>query len=376
MKQVYLDNASTTQLRPEVIAEMTKILSDNYGNPSSSHNFGREAKNAIELARKSIAKSLNCNAQEIIFTSCATEANNFILLSCVKNLGIKRIITSKIEHHAVLHTVEMLQKEYKIEIEYVSITKSGIIDYENLSDLLNEDKKTLVSLMYVNNEIGTILDLERVATLCKNSNAYFHTDAVQAVGKSRIDLSQLPIDFLVGSAHKFHGPKGIGIAFVRKNIVLQPVIYGGEQEKGLRAGTESVHNIVGMAKALEISIGNLETEQKYIQDLKSYLIEQLTTAFPDCIFAGKPDETQYNIVNVILPFDDNKSGMIVFLMDMNGVAISRGSACQSGSSKPSHVLEAFIDKGFLTKPNMRISLSHYNTKEDIDSLIEALKKIQ
>lgn len=376
MKQVYLDNASTTQLRPEVIAEMTKILSDNYGNPSSSHNFGREAKNAIELARKSIAKSLNCNAQEIIFTSCATEANNFILLSCVKNLGIKRIITSKIEHHAVLHTVEMLQKEYKIEIEYVSITKSGIIDYENLSDLLNEDKKTLVSLMYVNNEIGTILDLERVATLCKNSNAYFHTDAVQAVGKSRIDLSQLPIDFLVGSAHKFHGPKGIGIAFVRKNIVLQPVIYGGEQEKGLRAGTESVHNIVGMAKALEISIGNLETEQKHIQDLKSYLIEQLTTVFPDCIFAGKPDETQYNIVNVILPFDDNKSGMIVFLMDMNGVAISRGSACQSGSSKPSHVLEAFIDKGFLTKPNMRISLSHYNTKEDIDSLIEALKKIQ
>lgn len=376
MKQVYLDNASTTQLRPEVIAEMTKILSDNYGNPSSSHNFGREAKNAIELARKSIAKSLNCNAQEIIFTSCATEANNFILLSCVKNLGIKRIITSKIEHHAVLHTVEMLQKEYKIEIEYVSITKSGIIDYENLSDLLNEDKKTLVSLMHVNNEIGTILDLERVATLCKNSNAYFHTDAVQAVGKSRIDLSQLPIDFLVGSAHKFHGPKGIGIAFVRKNIVLQPVIYGGEQEKGLRAGTESVHNIVGMAKALEISIGNLETEQKYIQDLKSYLIEQLTTVFPDCIFAGKPDETQYNIVNVILPFDDNKSGMIVFLMDMNGVAISRGSACQSGSSKPSHVLEAFIDKGFLTKPNMRISLSHYNTKEDIDSLIEALKKIQ
>lgn len=375
MKQVYLDNASTTQLRPEVISEMTKVLSENFGNPSSSHNFGREAKNVIELARKSIAKNLNCNAQEIVFTSCATEANNFILQSCVKNLGIKRIITSKIEHHAVLHTVEILQKEYNIEVVYVSITKSGTIDYDDLHELLNQDKKTLVSLMYVNNEIGTILNLEKVIELCKNNNAYFHTDAVQAVGKSNIDLNHLPVDFLVASAHKFHGPKGIGIAYVRKNIVLQPIIYGGEQEKGLRAGTESVHNIAGMAKALEVSLENLEVERKHIQDLKNYLVEQLQIGFPECIFAGNPEDTQYNITNVIFPFDDNKSGMIVFLMDMNGIAISRGSACQSGSSKPSHVLEAFIDKDYLTKPNMRISLSHYNTKEDIDSLIEALKKI-
>ncbi|WP_136667918.1 cysteine desulfurase family protein [Flavobacterium sp. H122] len=375
MKQVYLDNASTTQLRPEVITEMTKVLSENFGNPSSSHNFGREAKNVIELARKSIAKNLNCNAQEIVFTSCATEANNFILRSSIQNLGVKRIITSKIEHHAVLHTVEILQKEYNIDVDYVSITKSGTINYDDLEDLLNQDKKTLVSLMHVNNEIGTVLQLEKVAELCKSNNAYFHTDAVQGVGKSKIDLSQLSIDFLVASAHKFHGPKGIGIAFIRKNIVLQPIIFGGEQEKGLRAGTESVHNIAGMARALEISLDNLEDEKKHIQELKNYLVEKLQIEFPECIFAGTPEETQYNIINVIFPFDDNKSGMIVFLMDMNGIAISRGSACQSGSSKPSHVLEAFIDKEYLMKPNMRISFSHYNTTDDVDSLLQALKKI-
>lgn len=375
MKQVYLDNASTTQVRPEVIAEMTKVLSENFGNPSSSHNLGREAKNVIELSRKSIAKSLNCNAQEIIFTSCATEANNFILRSSVQSLGIKRIVTSKIEHHAVLHTVEILQKEFGVEVDYVTITNQGTIDYNHLSELLNQDKKTLVSLMHVNNEIGTVLDLEKVVQLCKNNNAYFHTDAVQSVGKSKIDLSELPIDFLVASAHKFHGPKGIGIAFVRKNIVLHPIIFGGEQEKGLRAGTESVHNIAGMAKALEISIQNLETEKKYIQELKNYLVERLQIEFPESVFAGEPEETQHNIINVILPLDDNKSGMVVFLMDMNGVAVSRGSACQSGSSKPSHVLEAFIDIKYLSKPNMRISFSHYNTKEEIDVLIEAIKKI-
>lgn len=375
MKQVYLDNASTTQLRQEVIEEMTKVLSENFGNPSSSHNFGREAKNVIELARKSIAKNLNCNAQEIIFTSCATEANNFILRSSIQSLGIKRIVTSKIEHHAVLHTVEILQREFDVEVDYVTISKDGTIDYNHLSELLNQDKKTLVSLMHVNNEIGTVLDLEKVAQLCKNNNAFFHTDAVQSVGKSKIDLSQLPIDFLVASAHKFHGPKGIGIAFVRKNIVLHPIIFGGEQEKGLRAGTESVHNIAGMAKALEISVQNLETEKKHIQELKNYLVERIQVEFPESIFAGKPEETQYNIINVILPLEDNKSGMIVFLMDMNGVAVSRGSACQSGSSKPSHVLEAFIETEYLSKPNIRISFSHYNTKEEVDILIEAIKKI-
>lgn len=375
MKRVYLDNASTTPLYQEVIVEMTKVLTENYGNPSSSHIIGREAKNVLELSRKSIAKAINCNAQEIIFTSCATEANNLILQSAVKSLGIKRIITSKIEHHAVLHTIEVLSSEREITVDYVNLNSDGTIDYTNLEELLDSNSKTLVSLMYVNNEIGTVLNLDKVAKLCKNANAYFHTDAVQGIGKSNIDLNLLPIDFLAASAHKFHGPKGIGFAFIRKNIILQPLFFGGEQEKGVRAGTESLHNIAGMAKALEISTINLEENKAYIQELKNYLVEQIQLEFSKSIFAGDPSLTQHNIVNIILPLEDSKSGMIVFLMDMNGVAISRGSACQSGSSKPSHVLEAFIEKEHLTKPNIRVSLSQFNTKEDIDLLIEAIKKI-
>ncbi|ANO49221.1 cysteine desulfurase [Flavobacterium columnare] len=375
MKKVYLDNASTTSLYPEVIEEMTRILSTQYGNPSSSHQMGREAKNELELARKSIAKNLQCNAQEIIFTSCATEANNLILRSAIKSLEVKRIITSKIEHHAVLHTVAVLQKEFEIQVDFVSINPDGTINYAHLENLLNSDVKTLVSLMYVNNEIGTVLDLQKVAHLSEKNNAYFHTDAVQGIGKSVVDLSKISIDFLVASAHKFHGPKGVGFAFIKKNIVLQPILYGGEQEKGLRAGTESIHNIVGMAKALAISLAHLETNKEYLQGLKKYLVEAFKKHFPESIFVGNPETTQHNIVNIILPLEEAKSGMIVFLMDMNGVAISRGSACQSGSSKPSHVLEAFIPSEYLAKPNIRISLSKYNTLDDIDFLIETIKKL-
>lgn len=375
MKNVYLDNASTTALRPEVITEMTKVLIENFGNPSSSHAFGRSSKNLIELSRKSIAKQLNCNAQEIIFTSCGTEANNFIILSCIRDLKVTRIITSKIEHHAVLHTIEVFQKQFDIEVDYVNILEDGNIDYNDLEELLLEDKKTLVSLMHVNNEIGTVLNLEKVVSLCKNNNAYFHTDTVQSIGKTKINLTELPIDFLVASAHKFHGPKGIGFAFIRKQIVLHPLLLGGEQEKGLRAGTESVHNIVGMSKALEISFEKLEQEKIQVSELKKYLIEQLYLNFPEISFAGNPEDTFYNVINVILPFDENKISMLLFQLDMNGIAVSRGSACQSGSVKPSHVLEAFLPTELLRKPNIRVSFSHYNTKDDIDYLIDILKKI-
>lgn len=375
MKQVYLDNASTTPLRPEVITEMTKVLTQNFGNPSSSHSFGRDSKNLIELSRKSIAKNLNCNAQEIIFTSCGTEANNFILLSSIRDLGVKRIITSKIEHHAVLHTVEVFEKQFGIQVDFVNILPDGTVDYNDLEVLLSQEMKTLVSLMHVNNEIGTILNLGKVAQLCKNNNAYFHTDTVQSIGKTKIDLHELPIDFLVASAHKFHGPKGIGFAYIRKGIVLQPILLGGEQEKGLRAGTESVHNIVGMAKALEISMETLDSEKAEVSALKNYLVEQLYLNFPEVTFAGNPNDTFYNITNAILPFDENKISMLLFQLDMNGIAVSRGSACQSGSIKPSHVLEAFLSKELLKKPNIRISLSHYNSTEDVDYLIETLKKI-
>ena len=374
MKKVYLDNASTTAIRNEVIQEMTKVMTEDYGNPSSTHSLGRAAKSILELSRKSIAKNLNATAQEIIFTSCGTEANNWILRSAVKDLQVKRIITSKIEHHAVLYTALVLEKEYDIQIDYVDVKPNGEIDITHLVELLSQEKKTLVSLMHVNNETGNILDLERIGRICKEHNTLFHSDTVQSIGKATIDLQTIPVDFIVASAHKFHGPKGVGFAFIRKNSGLQPLFFGGEQEKGLRAGTEALHQIAGMAKALEISYTNLETEQKYISELKSYLIAQLKIEFPEFKINGNPDGF-YTVLNVLLPFSEAKTAMILFHLDMKGIAVSRGSACQSGSIKPSHVLAEMLSVEDLKKPSLRISFSHFNTKEDIDILIEALKSI-
>ena len=374
MKKVYLDNASTTAVRSEVIQEMTKVLTEDYGNPSSTHSLGRTAKNILELSRKAIAKNLNATAQEIIFTSCGTEANNWILRSAVKDLKVKRIITSKIEHHAVLYTAAMLEKEYGIQIDYVAVKPNGEIDITDLVELLSQEKKTLVSLMHVNNEIGTILDLERIARICQEHSALFHSDTVQSIGKTTIDLQKLSVDFIVASAHKFHGPKGIGFAFIRKNSGLQPMFFGGEQEKGLRAGTEALHQIAGMAKALELSYRNLETERNHISQLRNYLITQLEIEFPAFEINGSRDGF-YTVLNVILPFSEDKTAMILFHLDMKGIAVSRGSACQSGSIKPSHVLAEMLSNDDLKKPSLRISFSHYNTKEDIDILVEALKTI-
>ncbi len=374
MKKVYLDNASTTQLHSEVILEMTKVLSEVYGNPSSIHSFGRNAKSVLELSRKSIAKSLNALTQEIIFTSCGTEANNWILRSAVRDLKIKRIILSKLEHHAVLHTVEHLKNEFDIQVDYVTIKPNGEIDITDLVDLLSQEIKTLVSLMHVNNEIGTVLNIEKISKICKQNNAMFHSDMVQSIGKIEIDLQNLPIDFVVASAHKFHGPKGVGFAYVRKNSGLQPIFYGGEQEKGLRPGTEAVHQIAGMAKALELSYFNLETKRKYISDLKNYLIGLLELEFPTYEINGNQDGI-YTILNVLLPFSEDKTTMILFHLDMKGIAVSRGSACQSGSVKPSHVLVELLSNEDLKKPSLRISFSQFNTKEDIDLLIEGLKSI-
>lgn len=374
MKKVYLDNASTTAMRPEVIEEMTKVMVDDFGNPSSTHSFGRNGKTILELSRKSIAKHLNCTAQEIIFTSGGTEADNWILRSAVEDLKVERIITSKIEHHAVLYPVLALEDEYNIQVDYVKVHQDGSLDLTHLSNLLSDEKKTLVSLMHVNNETGAILDLDRVSLICKQYNALFHSDTVQSIGKTEIDLQKTPIDFVVASAHKFHGPKGIGFAFVRKNSGLQPLLFGGEQEKGLRAGTEAVHQIAGMAKALSVSYEKLEQERAYILDLKKYLIAQLEVHFPDFRINGKRDDF-YNIINIILPFSSEKTSMLLFSLDMKGIAVSRGSACQSGSIKPSHVLKEMLSEDDLKLPNLRISFSHYNTKEDIDWLIESLKNI-
>ena len=374
MKKVYLDNASTTAVRPEVIQEMTKVLTEDYGNPSSTHSLGRKSKSILELSRKSIAQNLNATAQEIIFTSCGTEANNWILRSAVKDLKVKRIITSKMEHHAVLYTALVLEKEYNIHIDYVNVKPNGEIDLTHLVELLSQEKKTLVSLMHVNNETGTILDLERVGIICKEHDALFHSDTVQSIGKIEIDLQKINVDFIVASAHKFHGPKGVGFAFIRKNSGLQPLFFGGEQEKGLRAGTEALHQIAGMAKALELSYANLEKDQNHIIELKNYLISKLEIEFPTFKINGGLSGF-YTILNVLLPFSEAKTAMILFHLDMKGIAVSRGSACQSGSIKPSHVLVEILSDEDLKKPSLRISFSHFNTIEDVDVLVEALKSI-
>ena len=373
MNKIYLDNAATTAIRPEVIQEMVRVLQDNYGNASSSHSFGRSGKNELETSRKSIAKLLGCSAQEIIFTANATEASNWILRNAVTSLKVERIITSKIEHHATLYTVKYLELTFGIEVDYVNVLPDGNVDITHLVELLSNEKKTLVSLMHVNNEIGTVLDLAKVGRICQQHQALFHSDTVQSVGKIAFNLHELPIDFIVASAHKFHGPKGVGFSYVKKGIVLQPMLYGGEQEKGLRAGTEATHQIVGMAKALELSFQNLDKESTYISDIKNYCIQQLQSNFPDIKVNGI--DTFYNILNVLLPFSEEKTAMILFHLDIKGIAVSRGSACQSGSPRPSHVLAEMLTGDDLKKPSLRISFSHYNTKSEIDIFINELKGI-
>jgi cysteine desulfurase len=276
-----------------------------------------------------------------------------------------------------LHTVEQLQNEYDISISYVNIDKNGQIDYAHLEELLQNPKKTLVSLMHVNNEIGNILDIKRVASLCKANNALFHSDTVQSIGHYKLDLQDIPIDFLAASAHKFHGPKGVGFAFIRKNSGLKPLIFGGEQERGLRAGTESVHNIVGIEEALKLAYNNLDSESLYVQELKQYFINKLKTEIPEVSFngcSGDLKNSTYTLVNVCLPVSAEKSAMLLFQLDLKGIACSKGSACQSGSTQSSHVLAELLSDADLQKPSIRFSFSIYNTKEEIDYVVGILKE--
>ena len=376
MKHIYLDNAATTALRPEVIERMTQVLQNNYGNASSTHSFGRSSKALLEQCRKNIASYFNVSASEIVFTSGGTEADNLALRSAVRDLGVTEIITSKIEHHAVLHTSQQLQKEYKIAIKYVNVDDCGQIDYSHLEELLQLSTKAIVSLMHINNEIGNILDIDRVAKLCKVHNALFHTDTVQSVGHFNIDLKEIPVDFLAASAHKFHGPKGVGFCFVRKESGLKPLIFGGEQERGYRAGTESIHNIVGLDEALKLAYSNLEVEKKYVSGLKDHFIQQIKTHVPKATFNGGCADTihsTYTLVNVCLPIAPEKAPMLQFQLDLKGIACSKGSACQSGSSQQSHVLTEILNDEKLKKPSVRFSFSIYNTKEEIDYVIKVLK---
>ncbi|WP_242205311.1 cysteine desulfurase family protein [Aestuariivivens insulae] len=377
-KPVYFDNAATTPIRDEVVERMVVAMKDSYGNPSSSHGFGRSSKSVIESCRKSIAKQFNVSAGEIVFTSGGTEADNLVLRSAVRDLKVKHIITAKIEHHAILHSVDQLQAEYGLEVSFVNLDKQGQIDYSHLETLLGKPLKTLVSLMHINNEIGNILDLSRVAHLCKANNALFHSDTVQSVGHYRLPLDEIPIDFLAASAHKFHGPKGVGFVFVRKNSGLKPLIFGGEQERGLRAGTESTHNIVGLEAALSLSYENLAQESDYVKELKRYFISKITTEIPEATFngnSGDMDKSIYTLVNVCLPISSNKAAMFLFQLDLKGIACSKGSACQSGSNQNSHVLAEILSEEDLQKPSIRFSFSIYNTKEEIDYVIGALKEL-
>ena len=378
MKKVYLDNAATTQMREEVVTRIMQVMKENYGNPSSTHAFGRSAKSLVEQARKTVAKQLKVTASEIVFTSGGTEADNLVLNSAVRDLGVKRIITSPIEHHAVLHTVEQLQETYGTRIDYVNLDECGQVDIQHLEELLgNSEEKTLVSLMHVNNEVGNLLDIKRVGELSKKYAALFHSDTVQSVGHFEMDLSEIPVDFTAVSAHKFHGPKGVGFAFVRKNSGLQPLIFGGEQERGFRAGTEAVHNIVGLEEAFKFSYKNLAEEREYVSSLKQYFIEQLREMVPGVKFngaCGDQDQSTYTLINVCLPVSADKAVLLLFQLDLNGIACSKGSACQSGSDKGSHVLNAFLSEEDLKKPSIRFSFSVFNTKQEIDYVVGVLKE--
>jgi len=376
MNTIYLDNAATTPIDREVIERVTTVMTEVYGNPSSTHQFGRKAKTVVEEARKSIAKQFNVTASEIVFTAGGSEADNLILRNAIVNLKVKRIITSKIEHHAVLHTVLALQKEFDINVSYVNLTKDGEIDYKHLEVLLEQDsEKTLVSLMYINNELGNLLDLKKVCELCVKHDALFHSDTVQAIGHYAIDLQQTPIDFMVASAHKFHGPKGVGFAIIKKGFGIQPLLIGGEQERGARAGTENVPSIAGMQKALEIAILTLEEDKKYIIGLKEYFINLLLENFSDIVFngcSGNLDSSSYIILNVRFTKD---YPMLLFQLDLKGIAVSGGSACQSGSNKGSHVLNHILAENEANHTSVRFSFSKYTTKEELDRTIEVLKGV-
>lgn len=372
MNRIYFDNAATTAIEPKVIEAMLPYLQNNFGNPSSIYSFGRETRLAIENARKTVAKILNAHPAEIFFTSGGTESSNTAITASVRDLGCKHIITSPIEHHATLHTVEYLNNRDEVTVSYVKVLPNGHIDLEHLEQLLAaSEEKTLVTLMHANNEIGNITDLHAVGNLCKQHNAIFHSDTVQTIGHFPFDLRNTPIHFLSGSAHKFHGPKGAGLLYINENVQIKPYIHGGGQERNMRAGTENVYGIVGFAKALEIATASHETDSAYIKGIKYYLIEQLKKSIEGIGFNGDSmGLSNYTVLNVSFPKSE-KTEMLLFNLDIEGICASGGSACTSGAQQGSHVIRAIN-----TNPNqvqVRFSFCKYNTKEEVDILVDKLK---
>ena len=371
--KVYLDNAATTPLAKEALDEMLPYLKDNFGNPSSIHSYGRKSRAAIEKARKIVANAINASTAEVFFTSCGTESNNMVIKQSVKNLGVKRIISSPIEHHCVLHSVEMEGRE-GIKVDMVNIGTHGEVDYDHLEELLKEsDQKTLVTLMHSNNEIGTLLDLHRVSALCRQYGACFHTDTVQTIGYFPMDVQKLSVDFISGSGHKFYGPKGIGFVYINSANQLKPYIDGGAQERNMRGGTENLYGIVGLGKALDMAIVNMAHNREYITELKHYMKSRLDVELHDVSYNGYTDDrSHYKVLNVSLPHN-NKTELILFNLDIAGICASGGSACSSGSEVGSHVLAGISAPQ--DRKSVRFSFSDHNTKEEIDYVVEELKKM-
>ena len=378
MDKIYFDNAATTQIDLKVIEQMKSVMSDNFGNPNSTHSYGRSSRTLIEKARKTIANQFNASTSEIYFTSCGTESDNMVLISAVRDLNVKTIITSKVEHKAVLNVVKYLEETESIDLKYVNVSNDGLIDYNHLQTLLKKcSNKCLVSLMHINNEIGSKLDLNLVSNLCRDNNALFHSDTVQSIGKYEFDLSKLNIDFIVGSAHKFHGPKGIGFVYINKKLKLNPFVIGGNQERGMRAGTESVHNISGMELAFINSYTNIQENNNRISSLKSTFIKKIKKDIPEIKFNGSCDDdslSSFSILNICLPIPKDKAVLLDFNLDMKGIACSRGSACQSGSITGSHVLNSILSDEDLNKPSLRFSFSKHNNNKEVEKVINFLKE--
>jgi cysteine desulfurase len=372
--RVYLDNAATTPLDPEVMKEMYKVMETTYGNPSSIHAHGREARTVIEKARKTIANLLGTSPAEIFFTSSGTEADNTAIKCGIIDHNIKHAITSRIEHHAVLHTFEALEKAGTIKLSFVNTDSKGNVDYDHLETLLKENERSFVSLMHANNEIGTLSDMERIGNLCETYNAIYHCDTVQTMGHYKHDLSKLKAHFLVCSAHKLHGPKGVGFLHINHRIKIKPFIYGGAQERNMRGGTENIYGIVGLAKALEMAYAQMDDHQHHIQGLKSYMKAQLIESIPGVSFNGETDEDKslYTVLNVQFP-EMEMADMLLFNLDIAGISASGGSACSSGSDIGSHVLTAIGASE--TRPSVRFSFSKYTTKEEIDFTVAKVREL-
>ncbi len=373
MERIYLDNAATTPIHPEVLAEMMRCMEENYGNPSSIHAEGRKVRALVEQARKTVAQHINASIGEIFFTSGGTESNNTALKCAVRDHGVRRIISSRLEHHCVLHTLESLAQYNDVEVVYLDNDNYGRIDIEHLRACLeNTGKKTLVSVMHANNEIGTINDLEQISSICMEFGVLLHSDTVQTVGHFPIDVQRTPIHFLSGAAHKFHGPKGAGFLYVNSSAMIRPFIDGGAQERNVRGGTENVYGIVGLAKALDLACASLDDHRAYLTGLRTYLKEQLEDIFEDVCFNGCQENGLYTVLNVSFP-PTPKSEMMLMLLDIKGISASGGSACSSGSEKGSHVIASIGSPK--ERKAVRFSFSYMNTRNELDRVIEALKEI-